>query len=588
VAAVDLLSGHLKSGDAEAAAAAAVALGHIANDAATKALRQSLAGAKAPVRSAVAEGCILCAERLARDGKNKEAAEVYDEVRQADVPKPRKLEATRGAILARKSDGIPLLIEQLKSSDKAMMQLAFGVARELPGSEVAQALAGQLAQVSPERAALLLYALADRGDSAVLPAVLNAAKSGDKSIRVVALEVVGRLGDAYTLEPLMAVAAENDAEVAQAAKSAVAALKDKKVDADIAARLPAAEGKTQIVLMELVGERRINATGALIKALDSKDDAVRGAALTALGATVGPKELAVLISQVNEPKNPNDLPVAQRALRAACLRMPDREACAGDLAAALPKASIATQSNILETLGAMGGPKALATIGAAMKSNNDQLQDAGSRVLGEWMNVDAAPVLLDLAKTAPADKYRVRALRGYIRLARQFAMPDGQRAEMCQNALAAAGRPDEQKLVLAVIERYPNPETFKVAAKATQLPELRDDATRTTLAVAKKIGGDSAKTRELLASAGLSPIKVDIVKAEYGVGGTQKDVTQTLQKCVDGLPLIMLPSQSYNDSFGGDPVPGTAKILKVQYQMNGKPGDVTFPENAPIVLPMPK
>ena len=45
----------------------------------------------------------------------------------------------------------------------------------------------------------------------------------------------------------------------------------------------------------------------------------------------------------------------------------------------------------------------------------------GQPLLGEWMTVDAAPVLLDLAKTAPEEKYQIRALRGYIRLARQFA-----------------------------------------------------------------------------------------------------------------------------------------------------------------------
>ena len=114
----------------------------------------------------------------------------------------------------------------------------------------------------------------------------------------------------------------------------------------------------------------------------------------------------------------------------------------------------------------MGGPKALETIAAAVKGSDEQLQDTGSRVLGEWMSVDAAPVLLDLAKTASSDKYQVRALRGYIRLARQFAMPDQQRAEMCQKALDAASRAEEQKLVLAVLERYPSVDTLRVAVKA--------------------------------------------------------------------------------------------------------------------------
>ena len=61
------------------------------------------------------------------------------------------------------------------------------------------------------------------------------------------------------------------------------------------------------------------------------------------------------------------------------------------------------------------------------------------------MTVDAAPVLLDLAKTAPDNKYKIRALRGYIRLVRQFTVPDAQRVEMCRAALDAAERDAEKK-----------------------------------------------------------------------------------------------------------------------------------------------
>ena len=51
----------LQDKDAEVASAAAVALGRIGNSDAVQALRQSLAAKSDDVRSAVAEGCILCA-----------------------------------------------------------------------------------------------------------------------------------------------------------------------------------------------------------------------------------------------------------------------------------------------------------------------------------------------------------------------------------------------------------------------------------------------------------------------------------------------------------------------------------------------
>ncbi|MBI3839038.1 MAG: PBS lyase [Planctomycetia bacterium] len=586
--AVDQLTGHLKDQDSEVASASAVALGRVGNAAATKTLRQSLAGAAGAVRTAVAEGCILCAERLIAEGKLSEAAEIYDEVRRTDVPRQKILEATRGAILARKSDGIPLLIEQLRSSDHGLFQIGLSTARELAGREVADALATELARTTPQRAALLLYALADRRESVVPPAVVEAAKSGPKEVRIAAIGFVGRLGDASSLSTLLAIATEADAELAQTAKTALAGLPGEKVNTEIVARLPGAEGKTLGVLIELVGQRRIDATVALVKAVDHPDAAIRSAALTALGATVGPKELSVLVSPVVAPKNPGDVEVAGRALRAACIRMPDREACAAELVAAMPRASVSTKSNLLEILGAMGGPKALETIGAAVKGSDAELQDTGSRLLGEWMTVDAAPVLLDLAKNPPSDKYQVRAMRGYIRLARQFSMSDRQRAEMCQNALEASNRIAEQKLVLAVLERYPNADTLKVAVKATEVPALKEDAARVTLAIIQKLGGKSADAQELLAKIGLDPVKVEIIKAEYGAGTTQRDVTEALQRYVRDLPLITLPSPSYNDSFGGDPAPGATKQLKVRYRINGKAGDASFAENAFIMLPMPK
>src|SRR5262245_54451296 len=96
------LIARLQDKDVEVASAAAVALGRIANAAAVKSLRGMLAPAPVKVRSAVAEGCVLCAERLHNEGKSAEAAAIYDEVRKAEVPKQRIIEATRGAILARK------------------------------------------------------------------------------------------------------------------------------------------------------------------------------------------------------------------------------------------------------------------------------------------------------------------------------------------------------------------------------------------------------------------------------------------------------------------------------------------------------
>ncbi|MBB73681.1 MAG: hypothetical protein CMJ75_04100 [Planctomycetaceae bacterium] len=324
------------------------------------------------------------------------------------------------------------------------------------------------------------------------------------------------------------------------------------------------------------------------KALDHADPVVRRAALLALGETVSLEQLPMLLSEVVKPRHPEDALVAQRALKLASVRMPDRAACATQLASAFRRAPAKTKNPLLEILSEVGGSEALETLATAAKANDPQLQDTSSRLLGKWNSVRAAPVLLDLAKTAPAEKYRIRALRGYIGLARKFAMSGERRAEMCRNAFAATQRTAERKLVLDVLKLHPSPAGLQLAVKTMKSPELKSDATAAALVIAQKVGGSGANAQKLLAGVGLDKVKLEIIQAQYGAGTKQKDVTELLRQHAGDLPLIMLKNQSYNTSLGGDPAPGIVKQLTIRYRMNGRSGEASFPENALIILPMPK
>src|SRR6185295_16996946 len=109
----------------------------------------------------------------------------------------------------------------------------------------------------PEQVALMLSALADRNDSALPAAVLEIAKTGPQQVRAAAIGVIGRLGDASSLSTLLEIATGSDAELAQTAKTALAGLPGDKINAEVIARLPKAEGKTLPVLIELIGQRHI-------------------------------------------------------------------------------------------------------------------------------------------------------------------------------------------------------------------------------------------------------------------------------------------------------------------------------------------
>jgi hypothetical protein len=182
----------------------------------------------------------------------------------------------------------------------------------------------------------------------------------------------------------------------------------------------------------------------------------------------------------------------------------------------------------------------------------------------------------------------VRAVRGYIRLARQFVMPQADRAAMCRTALEIAQRPDDKRLVLEILLRYPSPEMMVLAQEAAKAPELKDEAALVAMCIDHSKGGDATELRKALAQAGHKAVKLEILKAEYGEGAQTKDVTAVLRRQARNYRVLFLPSDSYNETFGGDPAPGEFKHLKVRYRIDGKEGEATLSENATVVLPMPR
>ncbi|MEM8667812.1 MAG: HEAT repeat domain-containing protein [Planctomycetota bacterium] len=484
---VDGLSGYFQNEDAEVAAAAAIALGQIGNEPASSALKSAFASSNGPALNALAEALVLVAERRHADGQSFDAVKIYDSIREADVPKQRIVESTRGAILARNEAGIALLLETLRSDDKQLFQLALGTAMEFPGSKVDSALATELKQAPTARAALLVQAMADRTDTVILSAVLEAAENGEKVVRLSAIDALQRVGNVSCLNALVAIAGGTDSDLSTAANETLAVLPGEDVDAQVIALLPEAKGDTYRQLIELIGRRRIDAIPDLLKALNDTQAPVRAAALVSLGETVPLDRLSLLISQVVSPKFAEDRPVAVKALKVAAVRMPERDACATELSVALADASGATQTSLLEILSEVGGSKALETLAIAAKSSDDGLQDTSSRLLGKWNGVDAAPVLLDLAKTSPSSKYRIRALRGYLGLARKFSMPPKQRVEMCENAMAAASRTDEKRLALDVLKIHPSVPGLRLAVASKKDSSVAKEANEATDAIAQAL-----------------------------------------------------------------------------------------------------
>jgi HEAT repeat protein len=572
----------------DTAAAAARALGDIGNPEAAKALTSALAAASGTFQSALCEGLLRCAEALAADGQGAAAQAIYDRLRElADAPHHVRAAALRGAVLSRGKAGVPLLVEAFRGPDYSLAAAAARAAMELPAAEVADALLAELPKAPAERQGLLILALADRNERRVVPAVLQAATSSDAQLRIVAFRALKRVGDSSCVPALLDAAVTGDEEVSKAAMDTIESLEGKSVDDQLTASLTKAQGKMRMLLIDLVGRRRTaSAVAPLWQAADDADPAVRALALASLGAVLEPADLPKLIARLGATKDDREAAALDKALVEACLRAADREAVAGQLAAALPAADGPVKARILATLTVIGSAKALETVAAAARSDDSSLRDAAFRELGRWKSVDAAPVLLDLHNAASDSRLKVRAIRAYIRIVRQFDMPADRRAEMCRTVLKVAERDEDKALVLEILLRYPSDEMQEIALEAAKIPALKEQALFVAMGMASK-GTNRAELGKALAQAGQKPVNVEILRAEYGAGEKVKDVSAVLRKFVKNYRIIFLPDMNYNKSFG-DPAPGVVKQLKIRYRIDGKEGEATFSENAMIVLPMPK
>ena len=588
--AVEALGELLKDADAETVRAAARALGNIGTPAAAKTLESALVAAANGKQPALYEGLLRAAEALQTVGQGPQAQAIYDRLRAlTQAPSQVRAAALRGAILVRGKEGVTLIVEAIRASDRALAAVAIRTAIELPSRETADALLTELPKAAAERQGLLILALADRGDARVLPVALQAAQGDDAQLRVIALRALKRVGNATCAPALIELAAEGGSDVSRAAIEVIEILQDKAVDAEIVQRLPKAQGKTRLTLIELAKRRHTAAAvPALWLAAADADAEVRAAALAALGAAMDTADLPKLLARLTAAKDAKEAAALSEALRNVCLRSPDREAVAAQLAAALPTLSGPLKVNILDVLKAIGGTKSLETVAAAAKSDDAELRGAAFRTLGQWLSADAAPVLLDLYNTVNDDRLKAGAIRGYIRIARQFDMPPDRREAMCRTALEKAQRDEDKRLVLEVLLRYPSKEMRAIAAAAAKIPALQDEASLVMTGMDQGKGVDRAELGKILAQAGHKPVKLEILKAEFGAAGKIKDVTEILRRHAKSFRVIFLPSTSYNESLGGDPAPGAVKQLKIKYRIDGKDGEVSLNENAMIVLPMPK
>jgi hypothetical protein len=275
--------------------------------------------------------------------------------------------------------------------------------------------------------------------------------------------------------------------VAEAARSALVDVEGETIDFQIIRLLGDDDPQIVTAAVDLAARRHVAAaTPRLLKLATESDDPLRLTALRAAGESVSMDDFGELLDRTLAATKPGEVEAANAALESACRRLP-QDAAARAIEQAMANASTDQKTRLLPQLAYLGGPEALEIVAATARSEHDALVDAATRVLGEWLTADAAAPLLELAKSSTANKYKVRTLRGALRIARQLDMPLDGRMQVCRQALALAQRDDERILVLDVLSRYPAVEGLALAQSLLDKDNLRERGCNTIVAVAERL-----------------------------------------------------------------------------------------------------
>lgn len=484
-----ILARYLRDADPEVASAAANALGRHGTAAAAKVIEQALPAAPDAVKPVLWDAALRAAATLAARGSREEAARIYDRLRASGAPPHVRLAAARGAVLARRAAGIPLLAGMLQDADRGTFNVGLELAQVVPGSGVTRAVAEQLPKLPAPRRALVVQALGNRGDKAALPAIRAAAREGDPALRIAAIKALVQLQDAASLPVLLDAAALKDEAIAAAAAVAIVSLPGAPVDEALIRQVGGSDQGRSLAAIEALSRRQARAARpALLKAAGEGETPVRVAALKALTDLASDADFVALLIFLDKARSPAEIDAAEGALTAVAIRTAGAGVGSGSrLAGALGVAQPPQKMALLRILQAVGGPAALQGVRGSMKDPDAEVRQTALDALANWPTTDAAPDLLALARGAENQTHKILALRGFIRLAADESLPAERRLAMAADARTLITRDEERRQWLGALGAIASPRALPLITPLIGVPAVNDEACTAAVSVARKL-----------------------------------------------------------------------------------------------------
>ena len=475
-AAASPLAPWISSNNEIEAAAAVSALRRLASPAAAAVLQS--ATVPDALQAARLNAILACADSAMRKGDPSAATTLYELVKKDVQCSPlQRLAAHRGLLETGDSEAVRDVLGLFESEDSTLRAGASRLLMQVPGEEVSQMILGRISGNRPQMDSVLTDILIRRGDRSVGAQLTSIAKSEENpALRNLALEALGALGDASSVELLGTSSLENGASGEAAFESLKRLSGDGVVDA-IGELLESENAGLRARALEiLMARRETGSAAAILRATSDTEGAVRASALKAIGVVGGAPELPRLTELLVAAPDTTTREAVGSSIAAICERAIDSEAATRTVAAALGKED-AADVKLLAALRVLSTDGALEAVRERLQSAKRSTAMAALGALAQWKN--AAPIddLRAVVKSKSPKPMRTLALEGYVRLLYlPSERPAMETARYLDSAVGFTSTPDLKRRIVARLAQFPCKESLEFAEKYARDDELAETA----------------------------------------------------------------------------------------------------------------
>lgn len=474
--------------------AAAAALGRIGSDAAAAALAGAYGGAGAAFKPVVAAAMLTAADSALAAGNKDGALRLYETVGgDAALPVPVRRSAAIGRVNASSTVATGLVLTMLGSSDPVQQEAAVSKITDVFGADAIGQVAALLPRLTPDVQIPVLAALATYPARPVLPAILQAARSNDVAVRIAAMRALESTGGASEVPLLLETASRTSGPEQAAARWTLGMLKGRAVDEAILGRL--GQGPSEAIARELllaIADRKIfSGKPAVVTAVASASPGTRVQALKTLRVIGTPSDVPALLDVLVKAADEVERSEVEQTVAALAQKTANPDGRAGAIRTRLgTETDPEAQARLIALLPRIGDRSTLPLLRTALDSRIPSVVDAAVAAITSWPTSAAQDDILRLARTSKNETHRLLAIRGFVASVGldQYREPAAAVADL-KLAADLASRPDERKLVLGALTRFPCKEAIDLASRYLRDASVKAEAQATVAAIQKRMAG---------------------------------------------------------------------------------------------------